>query len=157
MTSSSDLTFREDGVPFDGLAKTVDSVVELFGGEVTERDDGVVRFTLPRRRGVAVAGGIACRIEWDAASGETSGAVTLVAGREIEAPKGQRIALLVVGATAALLALAWPFYPEMAGLSGIGVIVAFATYFLTLRRTPGGTAAEILRRIARAQQAESTE
>ena len=142
--------FREDHVPIDGIATSVKEVLELFGADITSSTDSEVRFELPVSRGVAAAGGIACSIIWrEESTGE--GSLVLSAGKEIAAPKMQQIALLGVGAIGAVLALMWPFFPQMASVSGVGVIVAFATYFMMMKRTPGGVAADILRRIVARQ------
>jgi hypothetical protein len=78
----------------------------------------------------------------------------VVADASIEPPKFQRVALLLVGVSGALLWTLWPFFPNMGPLAWIGGAVAFATYFLTARTTTSGIASDLLQRLARRQRAE---
>jgi hypothetical protein len=147
--------FTEDRVPSAGIGEAVDELVELYGGEMRASRDRERQFVLPLRRGVAVAGGVECTVSWaiDAADQAT---VTLVCNREVDAPKWQRIAILVVGVIGALLFMIWPFFGKSATqfgtLAWIGGFLALAVYFLTLRRTSGGLAYDFLQRLARRQR-----
>ena len=81
--------------------------------------------------------------------------VTLTCNREVDAPRTQRILLLLVGVIGALLFTVWPFLPhpvEFGALAWIGGAVAIAVYFLTLRKTSGGIAYDFLQRLARRQR-----
>ncbi len=149
--------FTEDRLPSSGLGAAVDELIELYGGEIKSSGEGERRFVLPVRRGVAVAGGIECTVSWavDAADQAT---VTLVCDREVDAPKAQRVALLIVGVIGALLFTIWPFFgkaaTQLGTLAWIGGFVALAVYFLTLRRTSGGMAYDFLQRLASRQRSE---
>ncbi|HEX9502333.1 MAG TPA: hypothetical protein VGA10_11835 [Thermoanaerobaculia bacterium] len=149
------IEFTEDRIPSQGLPESVDELVELYGGEMQASRDRERQFILPLRRGVAVAGGVECTVSWavDAADQAT---VTLVCNREVDAPKSQRIAILVVGAIGALLFTIWPFFgkaaTQLGTLAWVGGFVALAVYFLTLRKSAGGLAYDFLQRLARRQR-----
>lgn len=144
--------FAEDRVPVEGIEEAVEELVELYGGEVTERQGDSRTFILPLRRGVATSGGVECTLAWNAEN------VTMRCDREVDAPKVQRIALLSVGVIGALLFTVWPFFggksSQFGTLAWIGGAVALAVYFLTLRRTSGGIAFDFLQRVVRRQRGE---
>ncbi|HEY3053946.1 MAG TPA: hypothetical protein VGK04_11230 [Thermoanaerobaculia bacterium] len=142
--------FTEDRIPVDGIEEAISELVELYGGEIKASRLNEREFVLPLRRGVAASGGIQCTISW---ANET---VRLVCDREVDAPKGQRIAMLVVGVIGALFFMIWPFFPhqqELGTLAWMGGLVALAVYFLTLRRTSSGIAFDFLQRLAQRQRA----
>ena len=143
------MEFTEDRVPTANIEDTIAELVELYGGEVkAERANGR-DVILPLRRGVATAGAVECSVTW---SDET---VTIATNREIDAPKAQRVALLVIGVAGALLFTVWPFFAharQSGALAAFGAIVAIAVYFLTLKKTSGGLAADFLNRLARRQR-----
>src|SRR6266849_4938209 len=115
------IEFTEDRVPSQGLPQAVDDLVELFGGEMQASRDRERRFILPLRRGVAVAGGVECTVSW-AVDASDQATVTLVCNRDVDAPKAQRIAILVVGVIGALTFMIWPFFGKHstpAGDSGV--------------------------------------
>jgi len=122
--------FSEDRIPSNGIDAALDELIELYGGEVQSSRERERRFVLPPRRGVPVAGGVECTVSWavDAAEQAT---VTLVCDREVDAPKWQRVALLVAGVIGALLFMMWPFFGKMSTqlgtLAWIGGFVAIAT------------------------------
>lgn len=144
----------EDRIPRDGIEETIAELVDLYGGEMREERDNARDFVLPLRRGVATAGGVECTVSW-APDDETT--VTLVCNRELDAPKAQRVALLLAGVVGALLFTLWPFFAgktnQLGTLAWIGGIVALAVYFLTLKRTSGGVASDFLQRLAQRQRA----
>ncbi|HET7712637.1 MAG TPA: hypothetical protein VFL80_11960 [Thermoanaerobaculia bacterium] len=152
------MSFTEEAIPTDGLEEAFAELVELYGGEVTGSTSGERHFTLPLRRGVAAGGAIACTLTW---SGEgTESAVTISCDRNIDAPKGQRLLLLVTGVVGALLFTLWPFFAarrEMGTLAWVGGAVAIAVYLLTLRKSSGGVASDFLQRLARRQRGENEE
>jgi hypothetical protein len=156
MTEMSPVTFTEDRVPAEGIAQTVDELVELYGGEMTS-SEGVQerRFILPLRRGVASSGGVECTLSWAPADAEET-TVTLVCNRDVDAPKSQRILLLGAGVIGALLFTMWPFFPrastQLGALAWIGGAIAIAVYVLSLRKTSGGLASDFLNRLARRQR-----
>ncbi|MDQ6803213.1 MAG: hypothetical protein M3041_20605 [Acidobacteriota bacterium] len=149
------IEFTEDRIPSQGLPETVDELVELYGGELQGSRDRERQFILPLRRGVAVAGGVQCTVTWavDAADQAT---VKLVCDRDVDAPKAQRIAILVIGVIGALLFMIWPFFgkaaTQLGTLAWVGGFVALAVYLLTLRKTSGGLAYDFLQRLARRQR-----
>jgi len=149
--------FTEDRIPREGIEETVSDLIDLYGGELTASTENERRFTLPLRRGIAAAGGVECTVSW--APGEAGDAVvTLVCNRDVDAPKAQRIALLVAGVIGSLLFMIWPFFPhsrELGALAWIGGIIALAVYFMTLRRTSGGIAYDFLQRLAKTQRSRA--
>ena len=144
----------EDRIPRDGIEETIAELVDLYGGEMKAERDNARDFVLPLRRGMAVAGGVECTVSW-APEAETT--VTFVCNREIDAPKAQRVALLLAGVAGALLFTLWPFFAgrtnQLGALAWIGGVVALAVYFLTLKRTSGGLAYDFLKRLAQRQRA----
>jgi hypothetical protein len=98
---------------------------------------------------------VECTVSWavDAAGQAT---VTMFCNREVDAPKAQRVAILIVGVIGALLFTLWPFFAraatQLGTLAWIGGFLALAVYFLTLRRSAGGIAYDFLQRLARRQR-----
>jgi hypothetical protein len=149
------VSFTEEGVPVDGIEEGIEEMVDLYGGEMTAREATERRFTLPLRRGVAVGGSVECRLSWSA-----DGTLTMTCDREVDAPKLQRILMLVAGVIGALLFTIWPFFPqrkEFGALAWIGGAVAISVYFLTLRKTSGGIALDFLQRLVRRQRVPTTD
>ena len=141
--------FTEDRVPTTNIEHTIAELVELYGGEVKAERANARDVVLPLRRGVATAGAVECSVTW---AGDT---VTIATNREIDAPKAQRVALLLVGVTGALMFTVWPFFAharESGALAVFGAIVAIAVYFLTLKKTSGGLATDFLRRLVARQR-----
>jgi len=151
--------FIEDRIPPAGIEEAIDDLVELYGGQVQSSAERERRFVLPLRRGVPVAGGVECTVSW-AVEEEDQATVTLVCDRDVDAPKWQRVALLVVGVIGALMFTIWPFFGKNATKLGtvavIGAFVAVAVFFLTLRRSSGGLAYDFLQRLARRQRDATT-
>jgi hypothetical protein len=157
MTNAA-VDFTEDRVPYEGIEETIDELVELYGAEVTRSGAREREIVLPLRRGVASAGGIQCTLTWqpdDAAEGT----IRMVCDRDVDAPKAQRVALLIAGVIGSVLFMIWPFVEARRGfgaLAWIGGAVAIAVYLLTLRRTSGGIAWDFLQRLARRQRERAT-
>jgi hypothetical protein len=147
--------FSEDRIPSGGIEDAIDELVELYGGEIKESRQNQRRFVLPLRRGVAVAGGIECTLSW-AVEAADEATVTLVCDRDVDAPKIQRVLLLVAGVIGSLLFMLWPFFGKAATQFGtvawVGGFMAVAVYLLTLRRSSGGIAYDFLQRLARRQR-----
>ena len=147
--------FTEDRIPSAGIDAAVDELVELYGGEVQFSGDRQRQFVLPLRRGVPVAGGVECTVSWAVGEGGEA-TVTLVCDREVDAPKWQRVLLLVAGVAGALMFTIWPFFGRNASRLGtlavVGAFLAISVYFLTLRRSSGGVAYDFLQRLARRQR-----
>jgi hypothetical protein len=144
----------EDRIPSAGIEGAVEELVVLYGGEVKESRRNERRFVLPLRRGVPTAGSVACTLSWTIGdSGEAT--VKLVCDREIDAPKTQRILMLVAGVLGSILFMLWPFFPErkeFGTLAWLGGAVALSVYFLSLRKTSGGIAYDFLQRLAGVQR-----
>ena len=143
------MEFTEDRVPTVGIEDAITELVEMFGGEIKAERANARDVVLPLRRGVATAGAVECNVTW------ADDTVTIATNREIDAPKAQRVALLVVGVAGALLFTIWPFFArarELGTLAWIGGLVALAVYFLTLKKTSGGLAVDFLRRLVRRQR-----
>src|SRR5258705_6234812 len=129
------MEFTEDRVPTGGIEASIAELVELYGGEIKAEHANARDVILPLRRGVATAGAVECAVTW------ADDTITITTNREIDAPKAQRVALLVVGVAGALLFTIWPFFArarELGTLAWIGGLVALAVYFLTLKKTSGG-------------------
>ena len=160
MPDEQRVEFTEDRIPAAGIGEAVDDLVELYGGEMTSRGESERRFVLPLRVKMAVSGGVECTVSW-AVDGNGEAAVKLTSDREIDAPRFQRIALLVVGVIGALAFTMWPFFgkhigTQLGALAWIGGAVAFAVYFMTLRRTPTGMLYDFLQRLASRQRESIT-
>jgi hypothetical protein len=148
--------FTEDRIPLDGIEESFSELVDLYGGEVTASRLGERDFTLPLRRAIATGGAVECTIAWAPDEGG-DGTVTLTCNRDIDAPKAQRVALLVAGIVGAVLFMLWPFFPHEKAygtLAWLGGVIAIAVYLMTLRKTSGGIAYDFLQRLAAAQRAE---
>lgn len=151
--------FTEDDVPVAGIEQAVDDLVDLYGGEIRERRENGRTFVVPLRRGVATGGAVECSINWERTEGEDA-TVTLTCDRNVDAPKAQRVLLLVAGVAGGLLFTIWPFFPqsfEFGALAWVGGAIAIAVYFLTLRKTSGGLAFDLMQRLVRRQRAGETE
>ena len=152
--AASPVEFVEDGVPYDGIEAALEELVVVYGGEITDSRANVREFVLPLRRGVATSGAVECTLSWvPGPSGDAT--VTLVCDREVDAPKFQRVMMLVAGVVGAVLFMLWPFFPErkeFGTLAWLGGAVALSVYFLSLRRTSGGLAYDFLQRLARSQR-----
>ncbi|HJW92458.1 MAG TPA: hypothetical protein VJ901_02465 [Thermoanaerobaculia bacterium] len=147
------IEFTEDRMPAAGIEETIAELVDLYGGKMREERENAREFTLPLRRGVATAGAVECTVSWAVAeSGDAT--VTLRCDRDVDAPKAQRVAMLLIGVIGALMFMMWPFaYGTQYGtLAWIGGAVAIAVYFLTLKRTSGGLAYDFLQRLAQHQR-----
>ncbi len=154
MTEAQPVEFTEDRIPIAGIEETIGELVELYGGSMSETLERSRVFTLPLRRGVSAAGAIECTVSW-ALQDEGEGSVTLRCDRDVDAPKAQRIALLLIGVIGSLLFMLWPFTAhgtQFGALAWIGGAVAIAVYFMTLRKTSGGIAWDFLQRLARRQR-----
>lgn len=148
----------EDRVPFEGIEETIAELVDLYGGEMTAERDGAREFRLPLRRGMAGAGAVECTISW-AADDAHDATVKLHCDRDVDAPKFQRVMLLLAGVIGAMLFMLWPFFPgqkQFGTLAWLGGAVAIAVYLMTLRRSSGGLAVDFLQRLA-ARQRSSVE
>jgi hypothetical protein len=141
---------REERVPLRDIAENAADLIELYGGRVTDSSDYELRFTLPQRRGSAASGAVESVLSWvEDTPGE--GTVTVSAEEHVAPPTFQRVAILIVGVIGAILWLLWPFFPSIGPLAFLGAVAAFATYLLTLR-TPTGSAADFLQKLARSQR-----
>lgn len=150
---------HEDEVPFAGIEESIAELVEMYGGEVTAERERERKFTLPLRRGVAASGGVQCVIAWTPAN-EVEATVRITANRDVDAPKLQRVLLLIAGVVGALMFMLWPFYPgerAFGTFAWLGGLIALAVYLMTLRRTSGGIAYDFLQRLAARQRTQFME
>ena len=159
MTEAKPMELTEDRVPFAGIEEAIEELVDLYGGEVTASRSQARDFVLPLRRGVASSGAVECTISWAPDDGRDA-TVTLATNRNVDAPKAQRILLLVAGVVGSVMFMLWPFFPgerAFGTLAWLGGIIAFAVYLMTLRKTSGGLAHDFLQRIAARQRAVTAE
>lgn len=144
----------EDRVPFEGIEESIAELVDLYGGALTASRDRTRTFTLPLKRGMATGGGVECTVTWTPAN-TTDATVRLTCDRNVDAPKAQRILLLIAGVVGALMFMLWPFYPgerAFGTFAWLGGLIAIAVYLMTLRKTSGGIAFDFLRRLALRQR-----
>lgn len=154
--SETPLDLSEDRVPFEGIETTINDLVELYGGEITAEREREREFRLPLRRGNASGGSVECTVSW-APDDAAEATVRLHCNRDVDAPKAQRVLLLVAGVIGAVMFMLWPFYPgqkQFGTLAWLGGAVAIAVYLMTLRRTSGGLAVDFLQRLAARQREE---
>jgi len=147
--AATPVQFTEDRIPLDGIEETFAELVELYGGDVTASRLGERDFTLPLRRGQASGGGVECTIKW------ADQTVTVTCNRDVDAPKTQRVLLLLAGVVGAVMFMLWPFFPGEKGygtLAWLGGVIAIAVYLMTLRKTSGGIAYDFLQRLAARQR-----
>jgi hypothetical protein len=147
--AATPVRFTEDRIPLDGIEVTFAELVELYGGDVTASRLGERDFTLPLRRGQASGGGVECTIAW------ADQTVTVTCNRDVDAPKAQRVLLLLAGVAGAVMFMLWPFFPGEKGygtLAWLGGVIAIAVYLMTLRKTSGGIAYDFLQRLAARQR-----
>lgn len=149
----------EDRVPVEGIEEAIAELVDLYGGEVTAEREGAREFRLPLRRGNNSAGSVECTISW-ASDDAQDATVKLHCDRDVDAPKLQRVLLLLAGVIGAMLFMLWPFFPgqkQFGTLAWLGGAVAIAVYLMTLRRTSGGLAVDFLQRLAARQRSSVDE
>ena len=157
MTETPAVELTEDRVPFEGIEEAIGELVELYGGELTKSSERARDFTLPLRRGVASGGAVECTISW-APDDATDATVKLACNRDVDAPKLQRVMMLVAGVIGAVMFMLWPFYPAERAwgtLAWLGGAVAIAVYVMSLRKTSGGIAYDFLQRLAARQRSRS--
>ncbi|HEU4889543.1 MAG TPA: hypothetical protein VFV49_16780 [Thermoanaerobaculia bacterium] len=156
MSEATPGRFTEDRIPLDGIEESFAELVELYGGDVTASRLNERDFTLPLRRGQASGGGVECTIAW-APSEADDGTVTITCNRDVDAPKAQRVLLLLAGVVGAVMFMLWPFFPgekAYGTLAWLGGVIAIAVYLMTLRKTSGGLAYDFLQKLAARQRAE---
>ncbi len=155
-TETRAVEFTEDRVPLEGIEETIDELVELYGGAMTGTHEHARDFTLPLRRGMSTGGSVECTVSWaPGVAGDAT--VTMICNRDVDAPKAQRIFMLVAGVAGALMFMLWPFFPgekEYGTLAWLGGVIAIAVYIMTLRKTSGGIASDFLHRLVSRQRAE---
>lgn len=155
-TEARAVEFTEDRVPFEGIEETIDELVELYGGAMTGTHERSREFTLPLRRGMSTGGAVECTVSW-APDDARDATVKMTCDRDVDAPKAQRVFLLVAGVAGAVMFMLWPFFPgekQYGTLAWLGGVIAIAVYIMTLRRTSGGIASDFLNRLAARQRAE---
>lgn len=148
------LTLTEEGIPATGIEESIGELIDLYGGELQSSGDRSRRFTLPVRRGNASSGAIECSLSWEIDEQEDA-TVTLVCDRTVDAPRAQRVLLLLCGVAGAVMFMLWPFFPhqkEFGSLAWLGGLIALAVYFMTLRRSSGGVVHDFLQRLATRQR-----
>jgi hypothetical protein len=153
------VTLTEDRVPVEGIEETIEELVDLYGGELGEARERSRDFTLPLRRGVPTGGAIECNVSWAVTEHEEA-TVTMHCNRDIDAPKLQRVLLLLAGVIGSMLFMLWPFFPnqrQYGTLAWLGGAIAIAVYLMSLRKTSGGIAFDFLQRLARRQREQAAE
>ena len=150
MSEPRPVELTEDRVPIEHIEENLEELVDLYGGEITARRESERAFSLPLRRGVASAGTVECTLSWT-----PEGVVKLVCDRNVDAPRMQRLLLLVAGVVGSVMFMLWPFFPyekAYGTLAWTGGILAIAVYLMTLRKTSGGIAHDFLQRLVARQQ-----
>lgn len=142
----------EQEVPRALLEENARGLIELYGGRVESEDAGSMTFRLPSRRGVAVAGSIRCVLSWtEAHEGRVD--LALETGDYVPGPGIQHVLLLVAGIIGSFMAILWPFFPSLAPAGGVGAIIAFAAYLLTLKRSGANVVQDLFERLVDGQSA----
>jgi hypothetical protein len=144
---------RESRVPLEGIEFTSRDLVEMFGGTVTREASGLLAFSMPAQRSVGARDLLDCELTWHATTepGDDEGVIEIASNVEPQSSP-VRTALLTIGVVGALLWLVWPFFPNLGTVSWIGAAVAFAAYFVSLKRSPSGTLYDFLQRLANIQR-----
>lgn len=158
MTEAKAVELTEDRVPFAGIEDAIDELVEMYGGEVIAQREGARDFRLPLRRGIATSGAVECTVSWAPVDGRDA-TVRLLTNRNVDAPKAQRVLLLLAGVIGSVMFMLWPFFPgerAFGSLAWLGGIIAIAVYLMTLRKASGGIAYDFLQRLAARQRAEAS-
>lgn len=152
MSDSTGKTWRiaEQEVPSGNLVRNARELIELYGGRVEAETGSSLTFRLPSRRGVAVSGSIRCILSWAESSAGTVD-LSLETGDHVPGPGLQHILLLVAGILGSFMAMLWPFFPSLAPAGGVGAIVAFAAYLLTLRRSGANVVQDLFNRLVEGQ------
>ncbi len=141
----------EQDVPLAEIDKNARELIELYGGHVETERAEEISFRLPSRRGVAAAGSIRCTLAWvEKTAGQ--GDVTLETGDYVPGPGLQHILLLVAGIIGSFAAMLWPFFPSLPPAAGVGAIIAFAAYLLTLRRSGANVVQDLFERLVAGQR-----
>jgi hypothetical protein len=153
MTEPKPVELSEDRIPFEGIEETIEELVEMYGGGMTARRDHARDFILPLRRG---GGGnaVECTVSWTP-DDDRDATVTLLCNRNVDAPKAQRVFLLMAGVIGSILFMLWPFFPHeraWGSVAWLGGIVAIAVYLMTLRKSSAGVAFDFLQRLAERQR-----
>ena len=157
MTEGNGVELTEDDVPVAGIEDAIGELVEIYGGEITAERAGARDFVLPLRRGFVGGGGVECTVSW-APDDERDATVRLLTNRNVDAPKTQRVLLLLAGVIGSVMFMLWPFFPgerAFGALAWLGGIIAIAVYLMTLRKSSGGIAYDFLQRLAARQRAEA--
>jgi hypothetical protein len=141
----------EQDVPLAGIAERARELIEIFGGRVEGESDGAIHFNLPARRGVAASGAIRCALKWSESS-PGRGEVAIETGDHVPGPGLQHILLLVAGIAGSLVAMLWPFFPSLTPAAGVGAIIAFAAYLLTIRRSSANVVQDLFSRLVAGQR-----
>src|SRR5260221_5314482 len=108
----------EDRVPAEGIEDNIAELVELYGGKLTGWGTSERTFELPFRRGVAAGGGVECQLSW-VAEAQT---LRMICDRSVDAPKAQRVALLIAGVAGVLPFPTGPVFaycPQLGAVGGV--------------------------------------
>ena len=153
MPDSDMKTWRaaEQDVGLERIAERARDLVELYGGQIENESHGSLTFRLPSRRGVAVSGSIRCVLTWSESS-SGKGDVALETGDHVPGPGFQHVLLLVAGIAGSLVAILWPFFPSLTPAAGVGAVIAFAAYLLTLKRSGANVVQDLFNRLVKAQR-----
>ena len=154
MAEERPVELTEDRIPFEGIEETIGELVDLYGGAINSEGERQRVFTLPLRRGTPGAGSVECTVSW-APDDDKDATVKLHCNRDIDAPRLQRVMLLLAGVVGAVMFMLWPFFPgqkQFGTLAWLGGVIAIAVYLMTLRRTSGGIAFDFLQRLAARQR-----
>lgn len=141
----------EQDLPLDDLTRNAHELIELYGGKVEGTDVGNLSFRLPSRRGVVAAGFIRCSLTWVETSAGR-GDIAIETGDHVPGPGIQHILLLVAGIVGSFVAMLWPFFPSLTPAAGVGAIIAFAAYLLTLRRSGANVVQDLFNRLVKRQK-----
>lgn len=141
----------EQDLPLSGIVENARELIEIFGGRIEGESEGSVFFNLPARRGLAASGSIRCALTWSEVS-PGRGEVAIETGDHVPGPGLQHVLLLVAGIVGSLVAMLWPFFPSLTPAAGVGAIIAFAAYLLTLKRSGANVVQDLFSRLVAGQK-----
>ena len=83
--------------------------------------------------------------------GSRRGDIAIETGDHVPGPGLQHVLLLVAGIVGSFVAMLWPFFPSLTPAAGVGAIIAFTAYLLTLRRSGANVVQDLFNQLVAGQ------
>lgn len=147
--TTDELRAELDASPAEAL-ETVADVAEGWGGE-WQTDARGGRLTLPVRAGLRIGlveGSLTIEPR------EAGSTARFIPERQRWAVHWQAAVILLFGAVGGVIALAWPFFPQLLGLAPLGIILTLAAWFLVNSRLRSSGPEEFLAALTAATRRE---